>query len=103
MIGTNNRYKGERLEDNSIDFRIDVNYFIEKLPNTYLGKTFASQLSRSNNSPTSNYGVAQTAKSTKDFTHRIGFCLKEILHLFKETNELISIFIANIKTVKIRL
>ena len=121
----NNRNKREILEDRLIDFTIDVNNLIENLPNTNLGRTLSGQLSRSSTSPTLNYGEAQAAESTKDFIHKMGICLKElretfagikiikrgklnpdvkeILRLREEANELISIFVASIKTAKKRL
>lgn len=47
---TNNRNKREILEDRLIDFTIDVNKLIEKLPDTNLGRTLSAQLSRSSTS-----------------------------------------------------
>ncbi|MCG9791854.1 four helix bundle protein [Flavobacterium algicola] len=77
---------------------------------------------RSGTSPALNYGEAQSAESHKDFVHKMGICLKELRETFVcikiiekakltsdintlliakiEANELISIFVASIKTSK---
>lgn len=119
------REKRELLENRLIDFAIEVNELLEKLPLTYLGKNLGSQLSRSSTSPALNYGEAQSGESTKDFIHKMKIGLKElretsvglkliqrgnliedqenILKVQKEVNELISIFVASINTATKRM
>jgi len=80
------------------------------------------QLIRSGTSPSLNYGEANAAESKRDFIHKMKVCLKELrethnclriingaeLHdssdkmteLLIENNELISIFVTSINTVK---
>ncbi|NPD45498.1 four helix bundle protein [Lentimicrobium sp. S6] len=125
-MNASNTSKRELLEDRLIDFAISTNEIIESFPNTYLGKNISNQISRSSISPALNYGEAQEAESTKDFIHKMGICLKELRETFAglkifdrsqklsndkneinrlktEVNELISIFVASIKTAKKRL
>jgi len=120
------RQKNEALEDHLINFTIAVNDLIESLPNTNLDINLKNQLSRSSLSPSINYGEVQTAEATKDFIHKMGVVLKELretysglkiiqkgnlipnrkektVELLVEANELISIFVASIKTSKKRL
>ena len=72
------RSRKEMLDDCLIDFSIAVNILVEKLPNTYLGRNLAIQMSRSATSPALNYGEAQAAESTKDFIHKMRIGLKEL-------------------------
>ena len=79
-----------------------------------------NQLLRSGTSPAPDYGEAQSAESRTDFTHKLKIVLKELREtrvwllmiqqsglikplttlgaLLQETNELISIFVASLKT-----
>ncbi|RLD32905.1 MAG: four helix bundle protein [Bacteroidetes bacterium] len=110
------------LEDRLIDFVIQIDDIIEKLPNTRLGNYLAGQMIRSGTSPALNYGEAQGAESTNDFIHKLKIILKELRETFVclkiikrkpliepnddlentyiENNELISIFVSSIKTAK---
>jgi len=120
------KQRNEELEDRIIDFTISVNKLLEKLPRTNFGINLANQISRSSISPALNYGEVQAAESTKDFIHKMGICLKELRETFiglkiiykgqliiqeeknvillrDEANELISIFVASIKTSKRKL
>ncbi len=74
------------LEDRLIDFVIQIDDIVEKLPNTRLGNYLAGQMIRSGTSPALNYGEAQGAESTNDFIHKLknyfkgikrNFCLSE--------------------------
>jgi len=116
------RTKREGLENRLINFAIDINKIVCKLPNTYLGKIISSQITRSSTSLALNYGEDQDAESNKDFIHKMHICLKElretyvsikiieraeiiedftaVLKVKTEANELISIFIASINTAK---
>jgi len=120
------RERNEALEDRLINFTIDVNELIENLPNTNLGINLRCQMSRSSLSPSVNYDEVQASESTKDFIHKMGVVLKELretnaglkiikkgnlipskiektTYLLNELNELISIFVASVRTSKKRL
>jgi len=107
--------KRQELEERLIDF-------VQK---SYTGNHLLSQIVRSSTSPALNYGEAQSAESKKDFIHKMGICLKELretLNCLKiieranlssneelkdklktEANELISIFVASIRTAKAKI
>jgi len=108
------------LEERLIDFAVRTINIVEALPNTRAGNHIANQLVRCGTSPAPNYGEAQSAESSKDFIHKIKISLKELreskiwlkvihrknfiknteemVNLLKECDELISIFVASIKT-----
>lgn len=110
------------LEDRLIDFAVRVIRTAESLPKTKVGRHIAGQLVRCGTSPAANYGEAQSAESRSDFIHKIKICLKELREariwliiivktnlikppsklepLINENNELISIFVASIKTAE---
>jgi|SRR5690554_1443161 len=107
--------KRQELEERLIDF-------VQK---SYTGNHLLSQIVLSSTSPALNYGEAQSAESKKDFIHKMGICLKELretLNCLKiieranlssneelkdklktEANELISIFVASIRTAKAKI
>ncbi len=110
------------LNERLADFSVQVVLLAEKLPNTTFGKHMKDQLIRSSTSATLNYGEARGAESRKDFIHKMKICLKELREtynsllillkyeekngrrgseipaLLTENNELISIFVASVKT-----
>jgi len=110
------------LEERLIDFAANVILFTNHIEKSFAGNHLTGQIIRSSTSPALNYGEAQSAESNKDFVHKMGICLKELretnnclkiierakLHsnlkmldeLKVEVNELISIFVASIKTSK---
>ncbi len=111
------------LEDRLIDFLVAVINLSEDLKKSYAGKHLEGQLVRSGTSPALNYGEARSAESPKDFQHKMGISLKELRETFNtlriikranlytkkeqdldkvltENNELISIFVASIRTSK---
>ena len=110
------------LEDRLIDFAVRIIRIAESLPKTKIGNHIAGQLIRCGTSPAPNYGEAQSAESRSDFIHKMKICLKELretkvwlimivrANLLKskfklesdihENDELISIFMASIKTAK---
>ncbi len=102
----------EELENRLIDL-------VEALPKNQAAKHLGGQLLRSGTSPALNYGEARAAESTADFVHKKKVCLKELRKTYiciriiakrnwfapekltpiiTENNELISIFVAGIKT-----
>ena len=109
------------LEDRLVDYAAAIIELTEALPNTRAGNHVAGQLLRSGTSPAPNYGEAQAAESRRDFTHKMGICLKELRESriwlriirrramlkelivepnMRETEELIRIFKTSIATAK---
>ncbi len=108
------------LENRLIDFAVRIIKLVESLPKSPVGNHIAGQLLRSGTSPAPNYGEAQGAESRKDFIHKMRVCLKELREtrvwliilrrlrllgdskelewLIAECDELISIFVASIRT-----
>ncbi|MFC1454367.1 four helix bundle protein [Verrucomicrobiota bacterium] len=108
------------LEERLIAFAVRVIRAVDALPKTPTGNHIRNQLLRSGTSPAPNYGEAQSAESRSDFTHKLKIVLKELREtrvwllmiqranlikpvmvldaLLQETNELISIFVASLKT-----
>lgn len=116
--------KAQDLEDRLIDFSVLV---IEA--SKYLNQSFASlhlskQLIRSSTSVALTYGEARSGESTRDYLHKMKICLKELRESYvnlkiqkkatlitnsklldaviDENNQLISIFVASIKTSSAR-
>jgi len=115
--------KTNDLEDRVIDFAVSIVDILEYVKPNYAGNYYGNQLIRSSGSPALNYGEARSAESHKDFVHKMGICLKElreshnclkiifranlfignkekIIKVLDENNQLISIFVASIKTSK---
>jgi four helix bundle protein len=108
------------LEARLITFAVRIIRTGESLPKTPAGNHIRNQLLRSGTSPAPNYGEAQSAESRTDFTHKLKIVLKELREtrvwllmiqqaglikpatvldaLLQETNELIAIFVASLKT-----
>ena len=108
------------LEERLLEYASSIIRLSEALPSTRAGLHIAEQILRSGTSPLPNHGEAQSSESQKDFVHKMSICLKELrethcwLKLIKhvplvkqtslidpiltETNELISIFVASIRT-----
>lgn len=93
----------------------------EKLPHTYAAGHLSKQLIRSGTAVALNYGEAQGAESRADFIHKFKVSTKELRETFiclkiikkmcflppevtdpliQETHELISIFVASMKTAR---
>lgn len=115
--------KTNDLEDRIINFAVLIINLIEEVKTNYAGNYYSHQLIRSSGSPALNYGEARSAESHKDFVHKMGICLKELRESYNclkiidranlyigsqekldkvldENNQLISIFVASIKTSK---
>lgn len=110
------------LEDRLIDFAVRIIHVAESLPKTKAGNHIAGQLIRCGTAPAPNYGEAQDAESRADFIHKMKVSLKELREtriwlliigkanllkpasklepLIDESNQLISIFVASVKTAK---
>jgi four helix bundle protein len=109
------------LQKRLIDFSVNVYHLTNGPFHSVFGKNLIHQLSRSTTSPSLNYAEAQSAESSKDFSHKMSIALKELREsynilniltnsgivdcnesesLIKECNELISIFVSSIKTIQ---
>ena len=110
------------LEDRLIDFAVRIKNTAQLMPKTKDRNHIAGQLIRCGTSPASNYGEAQRAESRADFVHKMKIGLKELREtkiwlliilsanvarqaskvqpLINESDELISIFVASVKTAK---
>ena len=109
------------LEDRLVEFACMCLRVCDLLPNSKSGQNLEYQLSKSGTAPALIYGEAQAAESRADFLHKMRMVLKEIketrinlkiiirkpvlIHecvdkAFKESNELMAIFIASIQTAK---
>lgn len=108
------------LKERLLEYSAAIIRLDEKLPNTRAANHVGGQLLRSGTSPLFNHGEAQAAESTKDFIHKMSICLKEFREseralllirkvpltsesertewLLSETDELIRIFVASIRT-----
>ncbi|MGY6522313.1 MAG: four helix bundle protein [Mongoliitalea sp.] len=114
--------KEYNLEERLIDFAVSIIHLSDSLPKTKAGGHLGGQLLRSGTSPALNYGEAQSSKSRKDFIHKFRVILKELREslisikiirkaqlecdtqvlnfLFKESNELIAIFVKSLETAQ---
>ena len=108
------------LQDRLVDFAVRIIKLSTALPETRAGKHVCTQILRSGTSPAPNYGEAQSAESKADFIHKLKIALKELREtemwlkiivragliqhsatldpLLKETDELIAILFASVKT-----
>lgn len=110
------------LERRLIDFALMIITIVKSMPEDLAANHLANQLVRSGTSVALNYGEAQGAESKRDFIHKMRVILKELREsliclklilgakLYKnqdsklvnraqdECNQLVSIFVASIKT-----
>jgi four helix bundle protein len=108
------------LEERLIDFAVRIIKLSGSLPRSQTGNHIRCQILRSGTSPAPNYAEAQGAESRSDFVHKLKIALKELREthvwlrmivkahlitppsklepLIQETDELISIFVASLKT-----
>jgi len=110
------------LETRLLEYSVRIIEIVELLPNSRTGNHVAGQLLRSGTAPYPNHGEAQAAESPKDFVHKLRISLKELREthrwlklvrrvplikktdlvddLLQETEELIRIFVASIRTAE---
>ncbi|MCU0771381.1 MAG: four helix bundle protein [Verrucomicrobia bacterium] len=109
------------LEERLLEYAARIVRLVEQLPDTRAGSHVAGQLLRSGTSPLPNHGEAQGAESRRDFIHKLRICHKELREsrrwlrliqqvplletgrvqpLVDETDELIRIFAASLRTVQ---
>ena len=104
------------------NFALSIIKMADKLPNNRVGWTFLDQIVRSSTSVAANYRSVCRSKSDKDFISKMETVIEEadetlfwlemieesgiiiegynLAYLKNENNELISIFVASVKTVK---
>ncbi len=108
------------LEERLLDFAAAIIRLVRELPKDREANHVAGQLLRSGTSPLPNHGEAESAESPADFIHKLKICLKELRETRRwllliqrvplieppssaraalvETDELIRIFVASIRT-----
>jgi four helix bundle protein len=115
---------GENIKIRTKALAVNVGHLVLMLPYNAVNKQYISQIVRSSASVTANYRAAARAKSDADFINKLKICeeeadetqlwlelLKEfnpsfeskIMPLHKECDELLSIIVASIKTVRQRI
>ena len=112
------------LEERLLEYAARIIRLTDALPKTRAGAHVAGQLLRSGTSPLSSHGEAQAAESPDDFIHKMSVGLKELKEsrrwlrliikaeliadpariepLLGETEELVRIFAASIRTARSR-
>ena len=109
------------LEERLLEYAVRIIRLVDALPATKAGRHVADQLLRCGTSPLANHGELQGAESRKDFIHKLGICSKEIREeqrwlrlirrvpllppvkitpLLAETDALIRIFVASLRTAE---
>jgi four helix bundle protein len=109
------------LEERLLEFSARIIRLVDALPNTRAANHITGQLLRCGTSPLGNHGEVEAAESRKDFVHKLRICLKElketrrwlrllqrakfvsaskIASILAETEELIKIFSASIRTAE---
>ena len=111
----------EELKDRTKKLAIRIVKLVDALPKTSAGRAIGNQIVRSGTSVAANYRAALRARSKVEFISRIGIVVEEndetlfwleliadsgimskqkINLLYKETEELLSIFCSTLKTSK---
>ena len=118
---TNTRFD---FEERLLEFSARIIRSVDALPNTRAANHIAGQLLRCGTSPYGNHGEVEAAESRKDFIHKLKICLPclkelkesrrwlrllekaamlsapKIASILHETEELIMIFFASIRTAE---
>ncbi len=71
--------KGDDIAERLVHIAIRIIRIVDELPDTIAGRHVAGQLLRSGTSAGANYEEARGAESKRDFLHKLGISLKEIL------------------------
>lgn len=111
------------LEERLLNYAAEIIRLVEKLPRSSAGNHVAGQLLRSGTAALPHHGEAQGAESASDFVHKMSIGLKELREtqrwllltervpllkfehvqpMLSETDELIRIFVASIRTAKLK-
>jgi len=92
------------LEERLLEYSVRIIKIVEQLPNTRTGNHVAGQLLRSGTSPYPNHGEAQLREAQRwlKLIQHVPLIKKpELLDdILQETEELIKIFVASIKTAE---
>ena len=110
------------LDERLLEYSTSVIRLAEDMAKTKAGNHVGGQLLRSGSSPLFHHGEAQAAESPRDFVHKMKVCLQELREseralrlvkkvpladdlahvesLLRETDELIRIFVASIRTAQ---
>ena len=118
------QHRAYDLEERLLDYAVRVIRLVDALPGSRGADHIGGQLLRSGTSPTLNHGEVQAAESLADFIHKLKICLKELREsrralliierkpltkdfketraLTSETEQLIRIFFASIRTANAR-
>ena len=109
------------LQKRTKQFNINIIKICETLPRNAVGFELAKQIIRSSGSVGANYRATQRAKSKADYIYKLEIIIEEadetmyqlevmsetrlidtkiVSALIKEANELVSIFVATVKTTK---
>lgn len=120
MNGMERRYD---LEERLLEYAASIIRLVEQLPRTPAGHHIAGQLMRSGTAALPHHGEAQGAESANDFVHKMSIGLKELREshrwlqlagrvplldpervgpILNETDQLIRIFVASIRTAKMK-
>lgn len=112
------------LKKRTLVFANAIINLVDLLPTTTTGKVIASQIVRSSTSVGANYRVVNRARSDKEFISKLSIVLEEcdethywlelirmrcwlpedvLVPLISEADELTSIFVSSLKTVKGRI
>ncbi len=113
------------LEERLLEFASAVIDVSGKMPDTRAANHIGGQFLRAGTSPYGNHGEAQAPESSEDFIHKMKICLKELREslrwarlierkrwldgdhqlafVIRESEELVRIFNASIKTAKTNL
>lgn len=113
----------KELKDRTKKFAIDIFKLVELLPNSTTGRIIQNQIGRSASSVAANYRATCRGRSKAEFIAKLGVVLEEAdesafwlemiietnlynknvtVQLLKEANELVSIFVSSLKTIKSR-
>jgi len=121
-IQSSNKVPKYDLEERLLEFAVDVIRFVEKMHKTDAGRHVSGQVMRAGTAPMAHHGEAQAAESNKDFIHKMRVAHQELREtsrrlkvayrvplttdiaenhrLLQETDELIRIFFASIRTAQ---
>ena len=121
-IQSPNKVRKYDLEERLLEFAVDVIRFVEKMHKTDAGRHVSGQVMRAGTAPMAHHGEAQAAESNKDFIHKMRVAHKELretsrwlkvacrvplttdttenMRLLQETDKLIRIFFASIRTAQ---
>lgn len=116
--------KANELEERLIDFAVRIVRLSTDLPKGFAGQYFGKQVLRSGSAPALLYAEARGGESDADFRHKCSIALKELREthvnikiisrsglyaedrlesLIDETNQLISIFVATVRSLDKKL